>query len=58
MFEFIIVLAIVAIAAYFTIKKLIRQLKGRGCDGCHGSCGLADRNLEELIRANEKKRKS
>jgi len=57
MFEFIIVIGIVAIAVYFTARKLIRQLKGRGCDNCHGSCGLANRNLEELIRAGEKNRK-
>jgi len=58
MFEFIIVIVIVAIAAYFTARKLTRQLKGRGCDNCDGRCGFINNNLGELIKAGEKNRKS
>ena len=57
MFELIIVIVIVAIAACFTARTLIRQIKGRGCDNCNGRCGLANRNLGEFIRAAEMNRK-
>jgi len=53
MFEFIIVMLVVAIAAYFTARQLIGQLKGKGCNNCAGHCGLANRNLEELVKTDE-----
>ena len=34
MFEYIFVISIVSVAALYVGRKLLRQLKGRGCEDC------------------------
>lgn len=50
MIEYLIVFAVVGVAAFYTIKKLAAQTKGRGCDGCSCAGGVNEK-LEKLIKA-------
>ena len=49
MLENVIVFAIVGVAAFYTIRKLVAQTKGRGCDGCSCAGGVNEK-LEKLIK--------
>jgi hypothetical protein len=57
MFEYLIVFAVVAVAGYFTIKKLIGETKGGSCADCSCSCGLDKNKLMETIEKLEKEHK-
>jgi len=50
MIEYAIVFAIVGAAAFYTIRKLAAQTKGRGCDGCSCASGVNEK-LEKLVKA-------
>jgi len=52
MLEYIVVFLVVGIAVYFSAKKLIVQLKGRGCDGC--SCQIDSKKFEKIIKSNQR----
>jgi uncharacterized membrane protein YuzA (DUF378 family) len=54
MLQYIVVFAIVGIAMVYTISKLTKQAKGRGCDNCECSCNAGPKNLEETADASGK----
>lgn len=58
MFEFSIVIAIVAVAGYFTIRKLVREARGNSCDSCACNCDISDqmRKIAEIADKNSSHR--
>ena len=40
MLELIIIILIVGAAAYFTVRKLTRQVRRGSCAGCNCDCGV------------------
>lgn len=48
MLEYVIVLAVVLVAAIYVGKRLLRQLQGRGCEDC--DCPEKRRQANRLIQ--------
>jgi len=53
MLQYIIVFAIVGIAAIYTVVKLFKQAKNGNCSGCPQDRGTDCACREELLRKNK-----
>ncbi|MBU1319151.1 MAG: hypothetical protein KKG33_06400 [candidate division Zixibacteria bacterium] len=54
MIEYITVIAVVSVAALYVGRKLLRQMKGRGCDDC--DCASKTENSTQLIQISSSKK--
>jgi len=48
MLEYIVIFGIVAIAAIYTGRKIFRQTRGHGCEGCN--CGAQANKADQLVQ--------
>ena len=55
MLELITVILIVAAAAYFTIRKLVRKASDGGCGDCGCSCGSDKSKFTEIAKIGSEK---
>ncbi len=53
MLEYIVIFIIVGVAAFFTIRKLIRDAKGGSCDSCACECDIPEQ-MKKIAEIAEK----